>query len=86
MGFFDSFNESFNKESQESARRQERSSYQTVKQKKSGHFNDLNSQSDSVLLGKMNGIFTSDEDKTIIDGILKNRGYRKAANGTYHRR
>ncbi len=86
MGFFDSFNESFNKESQESARRQERSSYQTVKQKKSDHFNELNSQRDSVLLGKINGIFISSEDKEIIEGILRNRGYSKAANGTYHRR
>lgn len=86
MGFFDSFNKSFNEESRESAKRQEYSSYKTVKQKKSDHFNELNSQSDSILLGKIKGIFISDEDKKTIENILINRGYSKSANGSYHRR
>jgi hypothetical protein len=85
MGFFDSFKKSFEEESRKSAERQANSNYRTVVQKESDHYSKLDSQSDGALLGMLNGIFTSDEDKVIIDRILKKRGYKKATNGTYHR-
>lgn len=81
MGFFDSFEKSFNEESQKFTDSRH-SNYETVKQKKSSHFNELNRQNDSVLLGKINSIFTSSDDKDIIGNILKSRGYKKI-NGTY---
>ena len=33
-----------------------------------------------------NGLFTSEEDKRIIAGILESRGYEKHRNGTYGRK
>ena len=85
MGFFDSFKEGFEKGNQEAANRQQYSEYQREKQKEREHHNRFNNQSDGVLLNKMRDTFTSNEDKAIIDNILKGRGYRKAINGTYHR-
>lgn len=85
MGFFDSFNKSFKEESQQSADRRERSTYRTVAQQDIDHYNELDRQSDGALINKMKSTYVSDKDKVIIDQILKNRGYRKATNGTYHR-
>ena len=85
MGFFDSFKKGFEDASNKENERQRTSSYRTVKQRDSEHFNELNRESDSILLNKMKSAFISDEDKRIIDGILRSRGYQRAANGTYHR-
>ena len=85
VGFFDSFKKGFEDASKKENERQRTSSYRTVKQRDSEHFNELNRESDSILLNKMKSAFISDEDKRIIDGILRSRGYQRAANGTYHR-
>lgn len=85
MGFFDSFKKGFEDASKKENERQRTSSYRTVKQRDSEHFNEINRESDSILLNKMKSAFISDEDKRIIDGILRSRGYQRAANGTYHR-
>ena len=86
MGFFDSMKKGFDEESKKAAKRQSRSSYRTVVQRESDHCENLDKQSDGVLLGKLNGIFTSDSDKNIIATILEGRGYEKHKNGTYGRR
>jgi len=85
MGFFDSFKNSFEQENQNIQERQKYSSYQSEKQQEKQHIADLNKQSDSALLNKMKGIFTSDKDKKNIDSILKSRGYKKTSNGNYRR-
>lgn len=86
MGFFDSFKQGFEKENETLAKTREYSKYRTVKQREDDNFEKLDRQSDSSLLNKMNkNIFTSDEDKKIIDEILRGRGYSKSANGSYRR-
>ena len=85
MGLFDRIKKVLEDASKKENERQRTSSYRTVKQRDSEHFNELNRESDSILLNKMKSAFISDEDKRIIDGILRSRGYQRAANGTYHR-
>jgi hypothetical protein len=81
MGFLDNFKKSFDDESQRLDELRKNSSYRTVKQREA----DFNDQSDSALLGKINGMFTSDEDKEIIAVILRKRGYVKTPNGAWRR-
>ena len=89
MGFFDDFvagaKKSFDDESKKSAERREFSSYRTLEEEQSGRFKKWNSQSDGVLLSKMNSSFTSDEDQAVIHQILLSRGYTKVGN-SYRRR
>lgn len=82
MGFFDSFKEGFQGESQKTSTG---SNYRTVAQREKDRFNTYRNESDSTLLRKMKGIFTSDEDKDMINEILKSRGYRRNTNGNYDR-
>lgn len=82
MGFFDSFKAGFQKESQKISIG---SNYRTVAQRKKDCFNTYKNESDSTLLRKMKGMFTSDEDREMINEILKSRGYRRKSNGDYDR-
>lgn len=86
MGFFDSMKKSFDEENAKSEERRANSTYRTVTQIESDHYDELDSLSDSALLGKYNGFFTSDADKKVIAVILESRGYEKHKNGTYGRR
>ena len=86
MGFFDSMKKSFDEEKQKSSERKANSTYNTVAQRESDHYNGLDKQSDGALLGKFNSLFTSDKDKKIIAKILESRGYEKRKNGAYGRR
>ena len=49
------------------------------------HKRDLESESDSSLLRKLNDIFTSSDDKIFIEQILHSRGYRKNSSGIWNR-
>lgn len=86
MVFFYSMKKSFEEEKQKSVERQAKSNYRTVVQRESDHYKELDSQSDSALLGKYNSLFTSETDKKIIAGILESRGYQRHKNGNYGRR
>lgn len=44
---------------------------------------ELNYESDSVLFSKLKSIFTSDAEKTYIEGILLSRGYQKTDTGSF---
>lgn len=44
---------------------------------------NLNYESDSVLFSKLKSIFTSDAEKTYIEGILLSRGYQKNSAGFF---
>ena len=89
MGFFDDFvaeaKKGFDDESKKSAERRQRSGYRTLKEEQSDRFKKWKSQSDGVLLSKMNSSFTSDEDQAVIHQILLSRGYTKVGN-SYRRR
>ena len=86
MGFFDKFNAAFQKETERINTSKENSNYKPVKEREQEHYNALNRQSDSDLLKKINNHFISDDDKKIIEGILKERGYEKSENGWYDRK
>ena len=86
MGFFDKFNAAFQKETERINTSKENSNYKPVKEREQEHYNAFNRQSDSDLLKKINNHFISDDDKKIIEGILKERGYEKSENGWYDRK
>ena len=89
MGFLESFKESFNKkyeeESERAAIRREHSTYRTIAQQERDRFDSFDNQNDSTLLRKIRNGYLSNEDKVIIDKILRSRGYKKTANGVYQR-
>lgn len=75
MGFAESFNQGFDKESGRLAR--ERENMEELEEIYDGY-------EDGTLLKKVRYAFG--EDKRVIERILKRRGYRKNANGIYDRR
>lgn len=81
MGFFDSFRQGFEDGSKSAAERQANSRYRTLAQQEAERYGELAAQSDSVLLGKLRGTFTSESDKELIGQILVSRGYRKHGSG-----
>lgn len=83
MSFFDSFKKGFEDQNEKTAERQAKS--RALEQEEYDHFCDLNRQSDSILLNKLNGIFMSVSDKKIVEEILISRGYKKTTDGTFHR-
>ena len=89
MGFWDSFQQEFKEtlkeENLKTKERQRTSTYQTEKQKKLLHYQELNKKTDSELLRKVKSFSISEEDKEIIESILKKRGYIKKRNGIYDR-
>ena len=85
QSFLDSFKKGFEEESEKSAERMAHSTYRTVTQREQDHVNSFRGQSDGALLQQYNRITTSEEDKEIIEKILKGRGYKKHKNGTYGR-
>ena len=89
MGFWDSFEKAYKKEYEKerlkSQDRQKYSRYQTIEQKEYNHFVELDNLTDSELFRKVRSSFVSEEDKEIIESILRNRGYIKKKNGLYDR-
>lgn len=89
MRFWDSFEKAYKKEYEKerlkSQDRQKYSRYQTIEQKEYNHFMELNDLTDSELFRKVRSSFVSEEDKEIIESILRNRGYIKKKNGLYDR-
>ena len=86
MGFLDSFRNSYKTEKEKSIKRQQNSTYRTLKQQQSDWINELNSLSDSKLIEKVRSDFTSKTDKKIIMCLLSRRGYIMNKNGTFDRK
>lgn len=81
MGFMDSFNKS----KADAAKRYAVSggSYKTVVDEDNAQYRSLKSESDGTLLRKINGGNLSSSERTMIDDILRKRGYCKLTNGRY---
>lgn len=82
MGFLESFNRSFNKETDRLSRERERveEEEKRVKEKKER----LSNYRDQDLLNRVK--YAYGEDKYLIEKILIERGYSKETNGVYNRK
>lgn len=84
-GFKSASNSEIEERNRETVNEEIRKDREEAYQRKYGRRDELNRESDSSLLRKIQSEYTSQKDKDIIEGILQSRGYYKNNRGSWDR-